>query len=162
MSVCSLQEGLDARIQKKEQARLQQLREAAEAHKAQELERKYAVRYHKVHRPKAAAPLNKQGSHALYRTLVALLVNLRTTLMQIRFFERVKLERRIKQLERETKADDPSMDGDLHAKLAQAREDLQVSSDLPMSLLLWPTLAGTTPLGAEPMRHSALHLLGLS
>ncbi len=61
-----LQEGLDARIQKKEQARLQQLKEAAQAHKAQELERKYAVRYHKVHGPETArtvlttaAPVNQ-------------------------------------------------------------------------------------------------------
>ena len=50
-----LQEGLDARIQKKEQARLQQLKEAAQAHKAQELERKYAVRNHKVHGPETAS-----------------------------------------------------------------------------------------------------------
>ena len=49
------------------------------------------------------------------------------TLLQIRFFERVKLERRIKQLEREVKGVDSSADEHVHAKLAQAKEDLQVS-----------------------------------
>ena len=61
--------------------------------------------------------------------------------LQIRFFERVKFERRIKQLEREIKSDAPSTDGDLCAKLAQARDDLQVSFDPPMSLLLSPAFA---------------------
>ena len=59
--------------------------------------------------------------------------------MQIRFFERVKFERRIKQLEREIQSGDPSTDADPRAKLAQAREDLQVrffdTSTIPVSCM---------------------------
>ena len=50
--------------------------------------------------------------------------------LQIRFFERVKFERRIKQLERELRAVDPGTDasGDLPARLAQAKDDLKVAN----------------------------------
>jgi len=50
--------------------------------------------------------------------------------LQIRFFERVKFERRIKQLEREFKAVDPSTDssGDLPARLAEAKDNLKVAN----------------------------------
>ena len=47
------QEGLDARVRKKEEAKLARLREAVDAHRASERERAYAVRYHKA-RPHAA------------------------------------------------------------------------------------------------------------
>ncbi|EIE27289.1 hypothetical protein COCSUDRAFT_45805 [Coccomyxa subellipsoidea C-169] len=60
------QEGLDARVRKKEEAKLQELRLAIDDHKRAEKERVYAVRYHKV-----------------------------------RFFERIKLERRIKKVEKQ-------------------------------------------------------------
>lgn len=42
------QEGLDARVRKKEEAKLARLREAVDAHRASERERAYAVRYHKA------------------------------------------------------------------------------------------------------------------
>lgn len=42
------QEGLDARVRKKEEAKLEELIAAAEDHKRAERERIYAVRYHKV------------------------------------------------------------------------------------------------------------------
>ena len=45
---CGAQDGLDARIRTKEEAKLQVLREAVETQRASERERTYAVRYHKV------------------------------------------------------------------------------------------------------------------
>ena len=42
------QEGLDARVRKKEEAKLQELKLAIDDHKRAEKERIYAVRYHKV------------------------------------------------------------------------------------------------------------------
>ena len=52
--------------------------------------------------------------------------------LQIRFFERVKLERRVKQLKRMLEQAGPSSDayGELQAKLHQATEDLQVCQTL--------------------------------
>ena len=49
-------------------------------------------------------------------------------MLQVRFFERVKLERRMKQLKRTLEQAGPSTDahGELQAKLHQATEDLQV------------------------------------
>ena len=48
--------------------------------------------------------------------------------LQVRFFERVKIERRMKQLKRTLEQAGPSTDahGELQAKLHQATEDLQV------------------------------------
>ena len=59
-------------------------------------------------------------------------------MLQIRFFERVKLERRIKQLEREAKSVDPSTTAPINTWLAQTREDLQVSFTSPLTLSLLP------------------------
>ena len=52
---------------------------------------------------------------------------------QIRFFERVKIERRIKQFSRELQSADPASaaHNDLQAKLAQATQDLQVRPNQP-------------------------------
>ena len=49
-------------------------------------------------------------------------------MLQVRFFERVKLERRIKQLKRMLEQAGPSTDAhrELQAKVHQATEDLQV------------------------------------
>ena len=51
--------------------------------------------------------------------------------LQVRFFERVKFERRMKQLKRALEQAGPSTDahGELQAKLHQATEDLQVCQD---------------------------------
>ena len=46
-----LQEALDARVRKREEAKLLELRSQADQHKRAEVERKYAQRYHKARLP---------------------------------------------------------------------------------------------------------------
>lgn len=134
-----MQEGLDARIHKKEEVRLAELQETAESHRVQELERKYAVRYHKV---PAFLPLQFWNMQI---GCVRPLADCSYTTMQIRFFERVKIERRIKQLKRELQSAEPNTDAcsGLQTKLAQATGDLQV----------WAARRVTAFLGTSPLPH---------
>ncbi len=68
------QEGLDARVRKKEEAKLQELRLAIDDHKRAEKERVYAVRYHKVLSQRCIAVLpnvDPAGASDLDRTPAA-------------------------------------------------------------------------------------------
>ncbi|KAL6779623.1 hypothetical protein ACKKBG_A13055 [Auxenochlorella protothecoides x Auxenochlorella symbiontica] len=89
---------VDPKLRARQEKKLEELRAAAAAHSREELERKYAVRYHKV-----------------------------------KFFERVKLERRLRQLEQQLAAAGGAGEAAtaLTAQLEQARRDLQYVLHFP-------------------------------
>ncbi|KFM24549.1 rRNA-processing protein EFG1 [Auxenochlorella protothecoides] len=89
---------VDPKLRARQEKKLEELRAAAAAHSREELERKYAVRYHKVN-----------------------------------FFERVKLERRLRQLEQQLAAAGGAGEAAtaLTAQLEQARRDLQYVLHFP-------------------------------
>lgn len=93
-----MQPDLDPKLRARQEKKLEELRAAAAAHVREELERKYAVRYHKV-----------------------------------KFFERVKLERRERQLRQQLAAtgEDEAATAPLHAQLEEARLDLQYVLHFP-------------------------------
>lgn len=95
-----MQPGLDAAVRVASEKKLVALLEEFEQRKRAELERKYAVKYHKV-----------------------------------RFFERVKLERRLVKLKRQQEKDaageGPALTSEQETELRQAEEDLQYVLNFP-------------------------------
>ena len=107
-----LQRDLAPKVKEKAQQKLAQLQQQLVSSKTSELERLYAARYHKVCAALSSAVLR---SEACLNS---------TGCLQVRFFERVKLERKLKQLERSVGAASSQDDRDA---LARTQADLQVS-----------------------------------
>ena len=106
-------------MKEKSLQKLQQLQKQLQTNKSTELERRYAIRYHKVR----GCALTAAAVVAVQQAAAAQAFTQAFSHAQIRFFERVKLERQIKQLQREG----PASDGTEHQqKLQRLRADLQV------------------------------------
>ena len=107
-------------------------------HKKQERERRFAVKYHKV-----SPPVLGGVSEAVVRRTATVLkptVPESSAPSQVRFFERVKLERQIKQAAAQAlHLADPSQQAAAAQRLKALEDDLQVTGvdcSLPSSVLL--------------------------
>ncbi len=113
-----MQPDLDPRARKKQAAVLDALNTALAQNQRTELERKYAVRYHKVCQHPAAVVRRCNPSNIIDLVTQAFV----HACEQVRFFERVKLERQIKQLEKKS---DTAGSDTTASELARLRDDLQ-------------------------------------
>ena len=120
-----VQPDLDPRARSQQAAVLDALNTALAQNQRTELERKYAVRYHKV--CQYPAQISCAITLSQRRCNSSIVTGFETQAFmhaceQVRFFERVKLERQIKQLEKKL---DTASSNNTAAELARLRDDLQ-------------------------------------
>jgi hypothetical protein len=100
-----MQADLDAKARASTEAKLAKIRAEHEQHKREELERKMAVRYHKVRPDSWLHCLGRYPPSRLPFLPLAdrARVHYIPPHMQVKFFERVKAERQVKQLQAQLK-----------------------------------------------------------
>ena len=142
-----MQGGLAPKAVAEQQRRLEQLTDSQENHQKAEKQRKYAVKYHKVNpccRPQQDCSSTAQHQPRLqpqspvrrFRCKVSkhdecvscIMVGAIARVLQVRFFERVKIERRIAKLEREPAPEAADAAAARAAQLASLRDDLMVTN----------------------------------
>lgn len=128
---------LDSKARVAQEAKLAELQAKVEDHARTERERKYAVMYHRVRprpRPASAVPSTARAAVLTAAPLGQLMPPLRhviaaAAVAQVKFFDRVKVERRLKQLEKGLK----------EAVLEGNEEAVKVAAPQPLSSDILPS-----------------------
>lgn len=129
--------GLAPKAVAEQERRLEQLTDSLEEHQKADKARKYATKYHKVRRLiwAQALQVHYSGKRLMWANGTAVPLHMlganlacnRTCRLQVRFFERVKIERQISRLERQPAPDSSEVAVEQAARLAALRDDLTVS-----------------------------------